>query len=61
MPSTTPLLTKENSLFLLGGHDLEMTEIKKILESHSIDFLDAGLAWGASWDDYQKVPFSKKS
>ena len=32
-------------LFLLGGHDLEMQEIKRLLISHGERFADAGLDW----------------
>lgn len=32
-------------LFLLGGHDLEMQEIKCLLISHGEHFADAGLNW----------------
>ncbi len=49
--------TKEDLLFCLGGYDLEMEEIKKILAAHNIDFLDAGLSWGASWKEYQEEPY----
>ncbi len=47
----------EDVLFCLGGYDLEMEEIKKILAAHNIDFLDADLSWGASWKDYQTEPY----
>ena len=43
--------------FLLGGHDLEMAEIRKLLEreglEEGIDFLDRKLGWGARLSDYQ--------
>lgn len=32
-------------IFLLGGHDLEMQEIKRLLISHGERFADAGLDW----------------
>lgn len=32
-------------IFLLGGHDLEMTTIKKILEQKNLYVLDKGLCW----------------
>lgn len=44
----------KNCLFLLGGYDLEMVEIKKLLKTQEIDFLDLKLKWGASWLDYKK-------
>lgn len=31
--------------FLLGGHDLEMLEIRHLLENHHIRFEDKGLGW----------------
>jgi hypothetical protein len=40
--------------FFLGGHDLEMTEIAKLLDSHATGrFADAGLAWGAQASSYE--------
>ena len=41
-----------NYLFLLGGHDLEMLEIEKILVQNKQDYLDNNLSWGAKWSDY---------
>jgi len=41
-----------NYLFLLGGHDLEMVEIEKILIQKKQDYLDKNLSWGAKWSDY---------
>lgn len=42
--------------FLLGGHDLEMQEIRRMLEENGYqegqDFLDFGLSWGASLSAY---------
>lgn len=32
-------------IFFLGGHDLEMTEIRKLLEASGIRFYDRNLAW----------------
>lgn len=32
-------------IFLLGGHDLEMQEVKRLLISHGERFADAGLDW----------------
>lgn len=40
--------TSENKgkhLFLLGGRDLEMVEIGRLLDKHAIPYLDAGLTW----------------
>ena len=42
----------ESYLFLLGGHDLEMKEIEKILIQNKQDYLDNNLSWGAKWSDY---------
>jgi len=41
-------------LFLLGGADLEMLEIRKVLTENKdkCNFLDANLDWGANWSDY---------
>lgn len=42
-----------NYLFFLGGHDLEMLEIKKLLIQHKKEFVDHDLAWdNATWKDY---------
>lgn len=41
-------------IFLIGGYDLEMLEIKKILLEKGIDFLDKKLSWGAKWTDYSE-------
>ncbi len=43
----------ENYIFLLGGKDLEMEEIKKILKSHNVNFIDNNLSWGAKLSDYK--------
>ena len=42
-------------LFLLGGHDLEMIEIRQILEEHKIDFEDKKLSWGATLSTYEDL------
>ncbi len=34
-----------SKIFLLGGHDLEMAEIKHILDECKIKYFDAGLTW----------------
>lgn len=47
-------------LFLLGGHDLEMFEINKLLEkekqlgSKNIEYKDKNLKWGAKLSDYEE-------
>lgn len=45
--------TDKKSLFLLGGYDLEMIEIKNILVENNQDFLDNSLSWGAKLSSYQ--------
>lgn len=42
-----------DKLFLLGGHDFEMIEIKKLIESKNIAYKDKNLNWGAKLSDYQ--------
>ncbi|SEJ81785.1 hypothetical protein SAMN05192553_1182 [Cyclobacterium xiamenense] len=43
---------------LLGGYDLEMLEIRKLLVAHEGSFLDAGLNWDtAKWDAYRNEPY----
>ena len=51
------LSSVKEELFLMGGYDLEMLEIKAMLESRALSFLDAELSWGASWNDYQQAPY----
>ena len=41
--------------FLLGGHDLEMTEIKNLLQQSNQLFHDRKLSWGAKLSDYADV------
>jgi hypothetical protein len=48
----------ENSarwIFLLGGHDLEMVEIKDILQQRSYKLYDNNLNWGACLSSYRDV------
>lgn len=43
----------KRKIFLLGGHDLEMIEIKKLLEQHGVEYVDKSLRWdNASWGAY---------
>jgi len=42
-----------DKLFLLGGNDLEMLEIKKILQNIGVNFIDKNLFWGAKLSDYK--------
>ena len=39
-------------IFFLGGHDLEMLEIKQLLLAHGYTVVDKNLAWGAKLSDY---------
>ncbi|WP_341877699.1 hypothetical protein [Defluviitalea saccharophila] len=41
-------------LFLIGGYDLEMAEIIKVLNQNNQDYIDKHLAWGAKLSDYQE-------
>ncbi len=46
-------MNNSNYIFLLGGNDLEMLEIKSILEANKISFHDQGLKWdNAQWNSY---------
>jgi hypothetical protein len=42
-------------IFLLGGYDLEMVEIKKLLQKSNQKFYDKHLSWGAKLSDYADV------
>ena len=46
--------TDKQPLFLLGGKDLEMKEIRNLLKMHGIPFVDKGLSWGASLSSYKE-------
>ena len=35
----------DSAVFLLGGHDLEMMEIRRMLETYKISFFDDNLTW----------------
>lgn len=41
-------------LFLLGGHDLEMLEIRNIFDKLNIQYKDKKLRWGAKVSDYKE-------
>jgi hypothetical protein len=41
-------------IFLLGGYDLEMIEIKKLLQQNGQKFFDKKLSWGAKLSDYKE-------
>lgn len=51
-------VTTNSCIFFLGGHDLEMLEIKKILLANNFTIIDKNLAWGAKLSHYQD-DFSK--
>ena len=40
-------------VFLLGGADLEMQTIQKVLERYSQEYYDKNLSWGAKLSDYE--------
>lgn len=42
-------------VFLLGGHDLEMQEIKSILDYNKLAYFDYNLEWGAKLSDYRSL------
>ena len=46
--------TDKQPLFLLGGKDLEMKEIRNLLVMHGIPFVDKGLSWGALLSSYKE-------
>jgi hypothetical protein len=43
-----------STYFLLGGYDLEMLEIKKLLEQHGYPYYDKQLKWGAKLSEYKE-------
>lgn len=49
------MISRENTVFLLGGHDLEMLTIKRLLSSYGFKFLDRNLQWGACASAYADV------
>lgn len=49
------MVNKDNTLFLLGGHDLEMLTIKRILEGYGYQVMDRNLSWGARLSSYRDV------
>ncbi|UCN01249.1 hypothetical protein LCX93_04865 [Sulfurimonas sp. SWIR-19] len=44
----------KKEIFLLGGYDLEMLTIKKLLIKHNKPFIDKQLFWGASLSAYHE-------
>lgn len=49
------ILISRRYYFLLGGHDLEMLEICKILQERDCSFSDRNLFWGARLSDYEDL------
>lgn len=47
-------IDKKNTIFLLGGYDLEMVEIKRVLLQKKIEFFYENLSWGAKLSAYKK-------
>ena len=52
-----PLL--KHYIFLLGGHDLEMQEIKNILAEKKLTYHDHNLKWGARLSSYSSIFYKK--
>ena len=48
----SPFFQLKKRVFLLGGYDLEMKTIKKILDKHSQVYYDHTLSWGAKLSSY---------
>jgi len=46
---------KNEPVFLLGGYDLEMVEIKKLLIKYNKHYIDRKLSWGARVSKYQDI------
>jgi hypothetical protein len=46
---------KRQTVFLLGGHDLEMLEIRNLLIKLHIPFFDRNLHWGTKLSSYQDI------
>ena len=40
------MVDKNKYIFLLGGQDLEMEEIRNILDTHGLHYHDLNLEWG---------------
>lgn len=50
---------KNAYLFLLGGHDLEMIEIRNILDHEKLPYIDRNLKWGARLSEYNDMVYSE--
>jgi hypothetical protein len=46
--------SEDNDVYLLGGSDLEMYQIRKRLERRGKEYIDKRLQWGATVADYEK-------
>lgn len=49
------IFNRKNSCFLLGGNDLEMLEIRRVLEENSLRHVDYQLTWGAKLSAYKTL------
>ncbi len=47
-------MNKEQTIFLLGGYDLEMLTIRDLLEKEGFTFFDHKLKWGAKLSSYKE-------
>jgi hypothetical protein len=47
-------LKQKKFVYFLGGHDLEMNEIKLLLEHYQAKYFDKKLSWGAKVSDYKE-------
>lgn len=47
------MIDKDKYIFLLGGHDLEMSEIRNILDLYGLRYHDLNLEWGAKLSAYR--------
>lgn len=47
------MIDKRKVIFFLGGSDLEMQSIKKVLKEEGFSVLDKKLSWGAKLSDYK--------
>lgn len=51
---TSPIHQTGHYIFFIGGYDLEMVEIRNMLQSHGCAFFDKKLSWGAKASDYKE-------
>lgn len=52
---TSLMINTQKAIFLLGGHDLEMLTIKRLLTSYGYRVLDYNLTWGACLSSYATI------